>query len=293
VRCNITFSKSNKGADVVSALVHSIEFYASQRFDLRLVAYRALIWHNGVADPKGRAQLLMGLNDAPAIQKLCCEALDRATLATSLRRQIERLQDPVLPTAEKADILRSLSGWGRCAAEAAPICRRIFEDRTEVESLRWAAARCLLGVEGMDETLNQVDSVDFVGQKVLIWAVARFIGQEHDRVDSTPLGRRVPENRRKAQDLVSKSLSSPDDDVRKAALEAYGTVWGSDLVMIGENGEYDWNPEPRRTLEAMARDDPRPECRQVAIELLNVPLEHVVRRAKRIGERTEDRDKAP
>lgn len=281
------------GPDVVGALVHSIESNGRDRFDVRLMAYRALIRHNGVADPQGRAQLLIGLNEAPEIQRLCCEALDRATVAAALRPQIERLQNPILPTAERAAILRSLSGWGRCAVDAAPVCRQIFEDRAEEESLRWAAARCLLGVEGMEETLSQVEILDSVGQKTLIGAVARLIGQEHGRVDGSPSRQRFPEDRMKAQDLVNKFLSSPDDGVRKAALEAFGTVWGSDLVIIGENGEYDWNPEPRRKLEAIARDDPQPELRQKAREMLNVPLEHVVRRVKRISENPGDKDKSP
>lgn len=273
--------------DAVTALVNSIRTKQHSRLDERILAYEALIWHGGESDAKGRAQLIEGLDDAPPVQRLCCAALDPNTLSDSLRVRLSRIEDASVDVGQKVAMLRSLGGWGPCAAEAVTICEKAFADPSAEERLRWAAASCLIGVGGLDKAMAYADSIDAVGRKVILWAAARYIGESPNQTDNPPPDDAFLTGRKLAQGLVNKSLASTDGELRKAALEAYGTIWGADLVVLGEDGQHGWNPEARLILTTVAEDDPNPDLRRQARQILEVSLEDVVRRIKRMQERAQ------
>ena len=119
-----------------------------------------------------------------------------------------------------------------------------------------------------------------MGQKGVMTALAGFIGESDESCNYKPLAE-YREARDGARKLVLKTMASSDVEARKAALQSYMYVYGMDVLIIRSAEDYEWNPEPRSALERMANEDPDPELRNRAAEMMELDLEQAAAKIRR------------
>ena len=111
-------------------------------------------------------------------------------------------------------------------------------------------------------------------------SLARFIGESDESCNHKPSAE-YREARDGARKLVLKTMTSADVETRKAALQSYMYVYGMDILIIRSPEDHEWNPEPRSALEKMANEDPDPELRNRAAEMMELDLDQAAAKIRR------------
>ncbi len=232
----------------------------------RILAYQALEAHGAVQTDAGYGQFAACLDEPGSPRGLCVAAL----LDAPERRQPEVIQrvsqflgDPRIEDSAKRTALRAISAKGPSAAAYLEPFLVVFASQTAGEHVRCAAASAILNVGGLKRILPQLQGLDARNEKVTLWALAKFIGQEFDRYQGD-----LPTEFREAlvqvRQFVLKGLKSEDLQVRSAAFEALPLSFGEELVIEESPGDYRINPEFEAAIKELATGEADPGLRERA-----------------------------
>ncbi len=274
--------------EVVPELLHALRYGPDPlNAELRALAYSVLAHHQRASGSAGLEQLLKGLDDpTPAIQRICCSALDSDLMRAQVEQARLELLRPSARDQDKEVVLKKIGGWGPFAGELYSTVREFFSDPTQVERVRWSAVRAILEMGGLARAMPDLDVVDPVGQKVVMWDLPRYLAESKDemleaRAEDKP---QLP----KAQQLLLKAMRSRSAETRRAAFEGAPTVLGWDMVVKDESGKDIINPEYEAALGEMAATDPDKDLRAAAREAasrLEERVESVLRKRAKLERR--------
>ena len=141
---------------------------------------------------------------------------------------------------------------------------QVGEGRTARSSvayrLRAAALRTIYGLGGVEEIviLAERDDLDEDAQQMIVGSFAS-LGARSKGTFHTDAA-----HRDRIREIVLRGMTSPFENVRKAALQSLVWPFGDDWVLIRSESDYEINPQIKTALEDMAANDHDPELRQRA-----------------------------
>ena len=249
----------------------------------RRLAYLALRDHNGIQTDIGYEQFVACLSE-PKYGSFCATTLIEKAPGEKQSDVVGHIGryfgDLKIPDVDKDGIVFRLGRQGPSMAPYLEHMEAVFANREAGERLRWMAANAMLRIGGLGRALPHFQEIDPVGQKGVMTSLARFIVESDESCNYKPSAE-YREARDGARKLVLKTMTSSDMEARKAALQSYTYVYGMDVLIIRSSEDYEWNPEPRSALEKMAKEDPDPELRNRAAEMMELGLDQVAAKIRR------------
>lgn len=230
----------------------------------RHFAYHVLFSVGAARIPEGFEQIIRGLND-PAGQLDCARALivapsERHTEA--VKALGEHLRSEQSKPEFKSAIIGTLLKLGPESEIIPRTIEKIFANNDYPENLRWHAAKAMLVMTGLEDSMKKFRDVDAVGERVSIGALGGYPFREKTQ----EVFDAFPEIKVEIRKMVLKGLESQDVKTRKVALEALGGIWGEEFATRSPEGGWSINKEVGAALEVMVSKDPDETLRQRAAE---------------------------
>jgi len=254
----------------------------------RQKAYAILVHHQAGEHPLGIQQFIRGLAE-PKVRVWCARGLTkvdsdhRAQVIEALTKTLVIPADSVEESSLQ-EVVRSLGSYGPVAKEALGPIAELFGNPSVATRLRGTAAGAMLQIGGLDWSLDRFQDLEPGAHQGAVTHVGRYLSHADEACYQEPSPEYRPQ-RDRARQFILKGLESPHRDVRAAALDVIGIAYGIDWIIFHSPDNYEWNPEPRKALEAMLEHESDGELRDKTKKRLDFDIHRAAARLQRDIER--------
>lgn len=255
--------------DAVAGIIDALaDPRISRRGDMRETAYRALASLGDDRVSLAREQLIACLSDPSSeIVRICCEALDNATLSRQRDLRLSVLKNPMSSRSTKRSALADLSRWGEYARGAVETASSILSDADAHEPSRIFAARIMLHAGDLAKNLEHFAQLDSVGMKLVIPELVRHMREGRAPARVGELMTMPP--LRDATAFVLQALEHEDSGVRGIAIKSLDFLVGDAMFSTVTSSDYELDSEYEVAVRKVVDTDNDQTLKFLAMKLLD------------------------